>query len=217
MVKMFVAAGVVLVAAACGGGHVEPVPPAFQAALTGLWGLNEELSENLQDMVGGGRGVEGQPGPGGRGGRGGTGGRGGSDGSGSSGRGGAGRGGPGGAPPPGADPAQMQAAMRALRPARRINIELSDSTVVLRLNRQQPLSLRLDGADTEFELGPDAHVKARAVWKDDTLRMRRKFDQITITESYALVSGTDRMEVVVESSLGGRRIKVTRVYDRVGN
>jgi hypothetical protein len=199
--KAWTVVAVALVATACGGGHVEPVPPESQAGLSGLWRLNEDLSEDLSQTARDGRGGPGGASPSGGGGRG-MGGR----------RGGR-RGGPGGA----GDPAQIRVAMRALQPAQRIDLELADSTVILRFNRQAPLSLSLDGEKVEIEIGPESKMKAKAEWKGGTLRTKREYDRITITETYALVSGTDRMEVVVESGLGGRKLELRRIYDRVGN
>ena len=195
------------VAGCGGGGEVLPVPPALQSGFSGTWVRNADLSQNPQEAAGrGGRsgGGDAFAGAGGRGG--GGGGRGG--------RGGGG-GGRGGAAGDDLDAAAMQQVMRFIRPAQRLILTMTDSTVEVRTGRRAPLLLTLDGEERDFDLGDDQTVSARAEWKGGTLELRIDVGRgFSVNQSYSLNSETGRMEIEVSSRIRGRRIRTLQVYDR---
>ena len=199
---------VVSVAGCGGGGEVRPVPPAFQDGFSGTWVRNASLSQDPEQTAGrgGGAGNSGDAfgrGRGSGGGRGAGGSRGGR------------RGGGGGAGGGDIDPADMQRIMRAMRPAQRAILALTDSTVELTTGRGAPLLLGLDGEETEIELGGDETMKARAEWKGETLEIRTNLGGgLSITRTYSLDQETGRMEIDVSSNVRGRRIRRVQVYDR---
>ena len=201
------------VAGCGGGGELRPVPLAFQDGFSGTWIRNAGLSENPREATGLGN----------RGGAGGDAFGGGGRGGGSRGGGGGGRGGGGGVRGGGregaagsdVDPADMQRVMRAMRPAERLILTVTDSTVELRTGRGAPLLLRLDGEEIEIDLGDDQTMKVRAEWKGETLELRTDLrGGFSINQSYSLDSETGRMEIDVSSRVRGRRIRTIQVYDR---
>lgn len=200
-----------------GGGEVRPVPPAFQSGFSGTWVRNADLSENPQEAAGqGNRGGGGAIGSGARGG----GGRGGGGGAGARGGGGGGaRGGGGGGRRATAgndlDAAAMQRMMRFMRPAQRLILTVTDSTIEVRRGRGASLLLALDGEEIEVDLGDDQTMKARAEWKGGTLELRSDFGRgFSINQSYSLDSETGRLEIDSSSRVRGRRIRTLQVYDR---
>jgi len=62
--------------------------------------------------------------------------------------------------------------MRAMRPAERLVLTVTDSMVELRTGCGAPLLLRLDGEEIDIDLGDDRSMKARAEWKGETLEFR---------------------------------------------
>lgn len=188
------------VAGCGGGGEVLPVPPALQSGFSGTWVRNADLSQNPQEAAGrGGRsgGGDAFAGAGGRGG------------------GGGGRGGRGGAAGDDLDAAAMQQVMRFIRPAQRLILTMTDSTVEVRTGRRAPLLLTLDGEERDFDLGDNQTVSARAEWKGETLELRIDVGRgFSVNQSYSLNSETGRMEIEVSSRIRGRRIRTLQVYDR---
>ena len=105
--------------------------------------------------------------------------------------------------------------MLAMRPAERLILTVTDSTVELRTGRRAPLLLRLDGEEIEVDLGEDQTMKARAEWKDEALEIRGDLGGgFSIEQSYSLDSETGRLEIDFSSRVRGRRIRTTQVYDR---
>ncbi len=105
--------------------------------------------------------------------------------------------------------------MRAMRPAERLILTVTDSTVELRTGRGAPLLLRLDGEESEIDLGDDRTMKARADWKGETLEVRADLGGgFTITRSYSLDSETGHLQIDVSSRVRGRRMQTIQVYDR---
>ena len=65
--------------------------------------------------------------------------------------------------------------MQLMRPAERVILTVTDSTVETRTGRGAPLILNLDGEEVEIDLGDDLTMKTRAEWKDETLELRNDF------------------------------------------
>ena len=113
------------------------------------------------------------------------------------------------------DPAAMRRVMRAMRPAERLILTVTDSMVELRTGRGAPLLLRLDGEEIEIDLGDDRSMKARAAWKGETLELRADLGGgFTINRSYSLDSETGHLQIDVSSRVRGRRMQTIQVYDR---
>ncbi len=105
--------------------------------------------------------------------------------------------------------------MRLMRPAQRLILTVTDSTVELRTGREVPLLLRLDGEEIEIDLGDDQTMKVKAEWKGETLELRTDLGGgFSIDQSYSLDSETGRLEIDVSSRVRGRRIRTVQVYDR---
>lgn len=203
------------VAGCGGGGEILPVPPAFQSGFSGTWVLNADLSQNQQEAAGrGGRSGGGDAfAGGGRGGGGGAGARGGGGG----GRGGGARGGGGRGSAAGSDldAAAMQRVMQFMRPAQRLILTMTDSTVEVRTGRRAPLLLTLDGEERDIDLDDDQTVSARAEWKGETLEVRIDAGRgFSLTQSYSVDPETGRLEIDISSRVRGRRIRTLQVYDR---
>ena len=195
-----------------GGGEVRLVPPAFQDGFSGTWVRNASLSENPREATGRGNRGGGRRDVFGGGGR-----RGGGGGA-RRGGGGARRGGGngrGGATEGDVDPAAMRRVMRAMRPAERLILTVTDSMVELRTGRGAPLLLRLDGEEIEIDLGDDRSMKARAAWKGETLELRADLGGgFTINRSYSLDSETGHLRIDVSSRARDRRMQTIQMYDR---
>jgi len=76
-----------------------------------------------------------------------------------------------------------------MRPAERLILTVTDSTVELRTGRGAPLLLRRDGEESAIDLGNDRTMKARAEWKGETFEVRADLGGgFTVTRSYSLDS-----------------------------
>ncbi len=216
--------GTLLSLAACGGGHLEPVPPAYRNGFTGIWILNHDLTT---DVGAGAQRARGAPGVVGRGrmggggfvGRGGGyGGRGGDE----HGRGGeeGGERGEGARRGGGFDRVAMRETMRLLTPPSQMEIALRDSSVSIESGRQsdERFTVPLDEETRETAL-PDDHklkTKARFDPKDDILVVERSVSSGgSVVEKYTLTPQADRIivEVTLKGGPGGNRT-LRRVYDR---
>ena len=105
--------------------------------------------------------------------------------------------------------------MQLMRPAVRLILTLTDSTVETRTGRGAPLILNLDGEEVETDLGNDLTMKTKAEWKDGTLELRNDFGRgFWIERSYSLDAETGHLLVDVSSRVRGQRVGTRQVYDR---
>jgi hypothetical protein len=189
--------------------------PQQKATPAGAWTLNAEKSDNAQDKIrdamtppqmsggfeGRGGGMGGRRGDGRGGGRGRQGGAGGViDGTER-----------GGGMPEGPAANGM---MQLMRGAARLAIELTDSTVVLRRDDIEPLTLHTDGRDLALGDGP-SQVRYKAGRKDDKLVIETDIGAaFHMEETYEI---KDRTRLQVDVKLTNRRlertVKFKRVYD----
>jgi hypothetical protein len=166
------------------------VPPSQAgppASIAGLWKLNVEQSERLEDRMRGGRdregGEEGFPGGGYP--RGGP-------------RGGGGRG------------------PRAAHPLLQVLIEATDSTVSISDAGGQMQAFRIDGHKIKETQLDGSELETTAKWKDGKLTIERKLqDAGTIKQSYWIdpVSRKLMLTVHLSGSRLPRAIDIRRVYD----
>ena len=107
--------------------------------------------------------------------------------------------------------------MQLMRPAERVILTVTDSTVETRTGRGAPLILNLDGEEVEIDLGDDLTMKTRAEWKDETLELRNDFGGgFSIERSYSLDAETGHLLIDVSSRVRGQRVRTLQVYDRAG-
>lgn len=209
-----------VLAAGCGGGpkHVSEITPQVSQRLTGVWVLNERESDDPEEalrMAGGDRGAPsgGRPSVGGRPPMGGGGGM---TGGGMTGGGRAGgrRGSGGMAPPARLSPEAMMILRRMATVApRRLEIALSDSSVVVSAPREEPWML-LFGEKTKRMMPDSVEVEARAEWEEGRVVVTRKVSGGgEVTETYMPSLDGSRMVVAVTFSPGGRGgVEFRRVY-----
>lgn len=204
-------------------GQPMPEPGPVAADLSGTWQYNAQESDRagraaqLRGREGGREGA-GMPGEGGfpGGGMGGSGGFGGQGEYGGRGRGGGSRRGAEGERdrPPAAIDTML------LRPAQRLVIEQTDSTITIGRADGAPLTLWFDGRDVVVR---DTSGEAQAVsgsWNRARFEVRRPLGPgRTLTQAYVLSSDGRRLVVLVQVSGGEQgpttRPESRRVYDRV--
>jgi len=203
-------------------GQPMPQPGPVAANLSGTWQYNAQESDRAGRGAGqlpgrpGGREGMGMPGEGGfpGGGMGGSGGFGGQGGYGGRGRGDRGR--------RGAEGERLPAAIDTtlLRPAQRLVIEQTDSTITIGRPDGAPLTLYFDGRDVVVR---DTSGEAEAVsgwWNHARFEVHRPLGPgRTLTQAYVLSSDGRRLVVLVQVSGGEQgpttRPESRRVYDRV--
>jgi len=107
--------------------------------------------------------------------------------------------------------------MQLMRPAERLILTVTDSTVETRTGRGAPLILNLDGEEVEIDLGDDLTMKTRAEWKDGMLELRNDFGRgFWIERSYSLDAETGHLLIDISSRMRGQRVRTLQVYDRAG-
>jgi hypothetical protein len=191
-----------------------PNPGNPPPRLAGVWEYNPEKSEVSRRASGGGFPMGGRGGPGGGGGYpGGRGGRGGGRG---------GRGGQGGEelPPdefptlgPGGTDRGIQELLRAKQ---RLEINQTDSSVVIRDDAGWEREIYPDGRKMREELSQGGPAEVESRWKGDKLVTDRKLDRgAEISETYSLDRKTGALVVQLEmkSKRMPRTISLKRVYD----
>ncbi len=185
-----------------------PVPASAAAgsetapALSGIWEMDTELSEDPTEMMREQRGSGMRGGGGGRGGGLGRGRGGGGGGMGGGGRGTAGGGYPGsmggGGREPGGSREEMQKRMQGLRESvSRLEIFKTPGSlrIVFADNREQVFTTDNKKNIIETPMG-EAEIKAK--WRDGSLVVKTKTDRRTTTETYFLTEGGALLTVVVE-------------------
>ena len=176
--------------------------------LAGTWTFNEEESDDPREQMGQGRG----------GARGRAGGR--EPGSGGAGRGGRGGAGPG-RRPGGGDPQQMREMMQSvMRAAERMVLVQDDSSVTLTYSGGPSTVLITNGKKWKHELANLGEVEFKAEWKNEELRVERRFERgAKVRERYRRSEETDQLFVITqfEPGFGNRSLEFRRVYDREQN
>jgi hypothetical protein len=203
-------AGLAFLALGCGSKHAPVALTPELAQLTGAWILNEEASDDPQQILKAMRPAEGfherPPGGGGFPG-------GGPPGGGSPPGGG---GPPGGGAPQGREgpPGRMD---RILRAPGWIEISLTDSTAAFLDSTGAERIFFVDGRKTTEKTGRGT-IETKARWKDDHLVLERKVSQGgKSSETYSVELGSGRLQVIIEMSRPyGEKMRFTRVYDRAG-
>lgn len=204
--------GSLFVAASCSSGARQETSVPSPARFGGNWILDRNDSQ-LHPQMSGGRGSGGRAegGERGVGFGGGFGGRRGERG----GRGGE-RGGPEGEAGGGSE--QGTAMRGALRPAERLQLDLTDSTVMITAGDQASQLLPTDGRKFEETTSDDRKVETRARWKNGSLRVERSVSgAFQVTDLYTLSWSGNRLEdlrTVERSDRPGPAMQLRLIYDR---
>lgn len=187
-------------------GVLAGLPAALQAQagpIAGLWRLNVEQSDNLEDKMRegmGGRMPEGGF-PRGGGGRGGPRGE----------RRGGGEGGPGGG-----QRSSMEAFGNAMHPVLQILIKQTDSSMAISDASGQLIAYRVDGKKVTEEQLDGSKIETVSRWKDDRFTIERKREGGgEFHETYAIDPVSKKLILTVKFSpfRSGRMIEARRIYD----
>jgi hypothetical protein len=107
-----------------------------------------------------------------------------------------------------------------MRPARRLVIEQTDSTITIGQPRGAALTLHFDGRDVVVRDSSGEARTASGRWNHARFEVRRRLgNDRTLTEAYVLSSNGRRLVVLTQVSGGEEgpttRPEIRRVYDRV--